>query len=174
VPEITLTKEPAPRIEDPWHLIGSAWTRAPPAGLGAIERHWEPRRRFLGTYDAAWLTQRAPLLPLDHDDRANLCASPGLTAAPPLQGGEDGALLNLRPGGGTLSFRLPKIRIMASLSAKGREPQMLTPYLDTVVIDALEVPESADIVIDLVWRAAFRWPRCMKDATISVTEEEIA
>src|SRR5262245_57580902 len=168
----TLRHKPAPSIEDPAEPLGSARTRPPPAGLGAIGRHWEPRRRFLGTYDAAWLEQRAPLLPLDHDDRANLCASPGLTATPPLVGGEDVALLNLRPGGGTLSFRLPKIRISASLHAQGRETQTLTPYLDTVVIDALEVPETADVVVELVWRAAFRPPRRMKDARIVVTEVE--
>ncbi|WP_437601964.1 DUF2169 domain-containing protein [Sorangium sp. So ce590] len=170
----SVTHRPAPLIEDPLHPIGSALTRPPPAGLGAIGRHWEPRRRFLGTHDARWLEERAPLLPLDHDDRANLCASPGLTAVPPLAGGEDVALLNLTPGGGTLAFRLPKIRIVASLLAAGREPQTLTAYLDTVVLDTLGVPESADVVVELVWRAAFRPPRRMKDAKIVVTEEEVA
>jgi hypothetical protein len=170
----SLTHKRAPSIEDPQHLLRSVRTRPPPAGLGAIGRHWEPRRRFLGTYDAAWLEQRAPLLPLDHDDRANLCASPGLTAVPPLVGGEAAALLNLTPGGGALSFRLPKIRIRATLHAKGREPATLRPYLDTVVIDTLEVPKTADVVVELVWRAAFRPPRRMKDAMIVVTEEEVA
>lgn len=170
----SLTHKPAPMIEDPLHLISSARTRPPPAGLGVIGRHWEPRRRFLGTHDAAWLEQRAPLLPLDHDDRANLCASPGLTAVPPLVGGEDVALLNLRSGGGALSFRLPKIRITASLLAMGREPQKLTPYLDTVVMDTLSVPEGAEVVVELIWRAAFLPPRRMKDAKIVVTEEEVA
>ena len=113
-------------------------------------------------------------MPDDHDDRANLCASPGLTAAPPLTGGEDVALLNLRPGGGGLSFRLPKIKITASLAAPGRETQRLVPYLDTVVLDALEVPEGTDVLVELVWRAAFRPPRRMKDARIIVTEEEVA
>src|SRR4051812_45981696 len=80
----TLPQNPGPVTEDPANLIASVRTRPPPAGLGAIGRHWQPRRSLLGTYDAAWLEQRAPLLPLDHDDRSNLCASPGLTAVPPL------------------------------------------------------------------------------------------
>lgn len=170
----SLTHKPAPLIEDPLHLLHSARTRPKPSGLGAIGRHWEPRRSFLGTYDAAWLSQRAPLPPLDHDDRANLCASPGLTAVPPLAGGEDVALLNLTPGGGAVSFHLPKIRIMANLHVKGRAPEALTPYLDTVLIDALSVPETTDVVVELVFRAAFRPPRRMKDAQIVVTEEEVA
>ena len=169
-----LTHKPAPMIEDPAHLLASVRSCPPPAGLGAIGRHWAPRRKFLGTYDAAWLEQRAPLLPLDHDDRANLCASPGLTAVPPLRGGEAVALLNLTPGGGSLSFQLPRIRITASLIAKGRETQTLAPYLDTVLIDTVSVPETTDVVVELVWRAVFRAPRRMKDARLVVTEEEVA
>ena len=166
-----LTHQPAPSIEDPANLIASVRTRPPPAGLGAVGRHWEPRRRFLGTYDAAWLEKRAPLLPLDHDDRANLCASPGLTAAPPLAGGEDVALLNLTPGGGSLSFRLPRMRITTTLHAPGREPETQTPYLDTVLIDTVRVPETSDVLVEMVWRAVFRPPRRMKGARLVVTEE---
>jgi hypothetical protein len=168
----SLTHQPGPAIEDPLHPIASVRTRPPPAGLGAIGRHWEPRRGYLGTYDAAWREQRAPLPPLDQDDRANLCASPGLTAVPPLVGGEDAALLNLTPGGGTLSFRLPKVRLAVRLEAKGREPETLRPYLDTILIDTLRVPDGRDVVVELVWRAAFRPPRRMKDAKLVVTEEE--
>jgi hypothetical protein len=170
----TLTHQSAPMIEDPVNPMGSARTRPPPAGLGAVGRHWEPRRSFLGTYDAAWLRTRAPLLPLDHDDRANLCASPGLTAVPPLQGGEDVALLNLTPGGGTVSFRLPRVGVTATLHAKGREPERLVPYLDTVVIDTVRVPESTDVIVELVWRAAFRPPRRMKDARLALTAEDLS
>ncbi|MFT3772975.1 MAG: DUF2169 domain-containing protein [Minicystis sp.] len=170
----TLTHQPAPMIEDPQNLMASARTRPPPAGLGAIGRHWEPRRSFVGTYDAAWLKERAPLLPLDHDDRVNLCASPGLTATPPLLGGEDVALLNLTPGGGTVSFRIPKLRISVTLHAKGRDPETLVPYLDTVLIDTVRVPESTDVIVELVWRAVFRAPRRMKDARLVVTGEEIS
>ncbi|MDC3956953.1 DUF2169 domain-containing protein [Polyangium jinanense] len=167
----TLTHKPAPFIEDPLHPIRSASTRPPPAGLGALGRHWEPRRRHLGTYDDAWRKQRAPLLPLDHDDQSNLCASPGLTAVPPLRGGEDVALLNLTPGGGTTSFRLPRIRVEVTLKAKDRAPETLVPYIDTVLIDTLE---STGVTVELVWRAVFRPPRRMKDAEIIVIEREAA
>jgi hypothetical protein len=169
----TLTHQPAPTIEDPANLIASARTRPPPAGLGAIGRHWEPRRSHVGTYDAAWLKQRAPLLPLDHDDRANLCASPGLTAVPPLRGSEDVALLNLTPGGGAVGFRLPRLRVAVTLRVKGREPETLAPYLDTVLIDTVRVPETSDVIVELVYRAAFRPSRRLKEARLSVTCEEM-
>jgi hypothetical protein len=167
----TLTHKPAPFIEDPAHPISSVRSRPPPAGLGAIGRHWEPRRSFLGTYDTAWLEQRAPLLPLDHDDRANLCASPGLTAVPPLAGGEDVALLNLTPGGGTVAFHLPRLRVTVDLEVKGQPPATLTPHLDTVLLDTVAPTAPNDVLIELVWRAAFRSPRRMKDAEIAVRQE---
>lgn len=168
-----LTHQPAPCIEDPANLIASVRTRPPPAGLGAIGRHWQPRRPHLGTYDAAWLEERAPLLPLDHDDRANLCASPGLTAVPPLKGGEEVALLALTPGGGSVGFRLPKIDLTVTLEAPPREPQTLRPYVDTVLLDTLHAGDDAEVVVELVWRAAFRPPRRMKDARVVVTEREV-
>jgi hypothetical protein len=167
-----LTHQPGPAIEDPLNPIASVRTRPAPAGLGAIGRHWEPRRAYLGTYDAAWLEQRAPLLPLDHDDRSNLCASPGLTATPPLLGGEDVALLNLTPGGGSLSFKLPRLRVTTTLQAPGRDPETLTPYLDTVLIDTMRVPDTSDVVVEMVWRAVFKPPRRMKLAKLVITEED--
>ena len=93
---------------------------------------------------------------------------------PPLAGGEDVALLNLTPGGGASSFRLPKVRVAVRLAAPGREPETLRPYLDTVLVDTLRVPETSDVIVELVWRAAFRPPRRMKDAKIVVTGEEVA
>jgi hypothetical protein len=170
----TLTHQAAPSIEDPATPMTSARTWPPPGGLGAIGRHWYPRRPYLGTYDAAWLQERAPLLPLNHDDRANLCASPGLTAVPPLRGGEDVALLGLTPGGGAVRFRLPRIEVTATLEAPGREPQTRRPYLDTVLLDALHPGDGAAVLVELVWRAAFQPPRRLKDASVLVTEREVS
>lgn len=176
-----LTHRPAPMIEDPKDPLRAARSSNVPVGLGPIGRHWEPRRRYLGTYDAAWLEERAPLLPLDHDDRANLCASPGLSSPSPFTGGEAVALENLTPGGGSLTFRLPRIRLTMTVllrdpgSDAPRGPAITeTPHLDTVLIDTLDVPEGAAAVVELTWRAAFPHPRRLRDAQITVTEEEAA
>lgn len=169
----TLTHKPAPFLEDPLHPIRSAKTRPPPAGVGAIGRSWEPRRRFFGTYDREWRERRAPLLPLDHDDQANLCASPGLTSVPPLSGGEHCALVNLTPGGGSVAFKLPNVKIAVELATAGRASEIQAPYLDTVIIDTVS-PKVADVVVELVWRASFVPPRRLKDATIRVSEAQAA
>jgi len=167
-----LTHKPAPNLEDPQHLIASFRTRPPPAGIGAIGRHWEPRRRFAGTYDEQWLDHRAPLLPEDMDDRFNNCASAGLTAEPPLAGGEAVALLNLVTGGGATVFALPKVTVEIEFRVKDREPAVFTPHLDTVLIDLLETGPDKPIAVEMVWRAHVRAPRRMKHARVIVRERE--
>jgi hypothetical protein len=166
-----LTHLAAPYIEDPAEPIRSARSRPTPAGVGAIGRHWEPRRRLLGTYDAQWLEERAPLLPADHDERGNLCASPGLVATTPLAGGEEIGLWNLTPGGGGPVFHLPKLRVSVTLEQKEREPERRRPHLDTVLVDTVNVAEGNDVLVELAWRAAFKPPRRLKDAQLVVREE---
>jgi hypothetical protein len=171
----SLTHKPAPNFEDPAHPILTAKTRPPPAGIGAIGRSWEPRRRYVGTLDAKWLEERAPLPPPDQDDRMNLCATPDLVATPPLKGGEEVALLNLTPGGGATAFLLPKIGVEIEFRVKDRAPEILRPYLDTVVIDTPANPRNEDkpLTIEYVWRASVKAPRRMKDAKVIVREREV-
>ena len=168
-----LTHQPAPHIEDPSFPILSVRTAPPPAGIGVVGRSWEPRRRYAGTYDAAWQEFRAPLLPDDFDDRFNLCASPGLLATPPLVGGEPVRLLNLTPGGGALTFALPRVQIEIEFQVKGREPAIFTPYLDTVLFDLyLPTPEKP-LAVEMVWRASVKAPRRLKGTRIIVRERMI-
>jgi hypothetical protein len=167
-----LTHQPAPQLEDPAEPIDSAGGRHTPAGLAAIGRHWEPRRRLWGSYDARWLTDRAPLLPDDFDERANQCASPGLVAQPALRGDEPVALHNLLPGGGAQTFRLPGLGVELCFEVGGRAPETVRPHLDTVLLDALAVPR-APLTIELVWRASVRAPRRLKDARITLSSRPL-
>ncbi len=166
-----LTHQPAPCIEDPEHLISSVRTAPPPAGLGPLGPHWKPRRDFMGTFDEAWQRDQAPLLPTDHDSRANLCGSPGLVSTTPLQGGELVALMNLTPGGGLLEVTLPTIQPVLVHDEEGHEPMELRPHLDTIVIDTVEVTAPSRVTVELLWRTVTRFPRRMKDLRLLVTEE---
>ena len=161
----TLTHQLAPAIEDPAKLIGSVSTAPAPAGVGSIGPHWMPRRQYTGTYDDAWMRDQAPLFPGDRDDRANLCASPGLTASPPLSGGEEVGLLNLAPTG-LVQFLLPSWSLEVEHDA--RERSTTTPHLDTVIFDTLDPPAGHRVAVELVWRTITRAPRRMKDALITV------
>jgi hypothetical protein len=165
-----LSDRPAPHIEDPAAPIRSWRTRPPPAGLGPIGRHWQPRRAYAGTYDAAWKEKHAPLLPADFDDRHNQCASPGLLADPPLRGGEEVKLLNLVRGGGPTLFALPRVAVEIEFRPKDAEPQSFRPPLDTVVIDLMGFLPGQAIAVEMVWRASIRAPRYVDQAQVVVRE----
>jgi hypothetical protein len=117
-----------------------------PAGFGPIARNWTARRQHGGTYDQRWLDTTFPLLPPDFDDRYYQCAPRDQQIAFP-RGGEHVTLTNLRPGGGTTSFRLPTLDMPMAVIPRDRRPVRLYPVIDTIVIDT----DAA--TIDLVWRA---------------------
>lgn len=95
---------PLPNLEYP----GGNIKKVGPAGFGAIDCFWSPRREFQGTYGKKWEENRRPLLPDDWDSRS-LCCSP-LDQQPKqyLRGGEEIELINLTPNS-RLCFSLPKI-----------------------------------------------------------------
>ena len=167
-----LTHKAAPCIEDVEVLIGSFRTRPAPAGICAIGRNYEPRRKHAGTYDKTWLESRAPLPPEDLDDRFNNCASPGMTLSSPLQGGEEVALMGLVPGGGAVKFTLPKVPIEITFQIKGKEPIVVRPHMDTLLIDLLEPSDIKPLAFEMVWRASVRPPRKMKDMRVIVRERK--
>jgi hypothetical protein len=133
-----------PNIENPEHLIGSPKDRPPPAGWGFIARSWQPRAALAGTYDEAWRKQRAPLPPVDFDERHHNAASPSLRASPHLVGNELVELAHLHPRG-TLRFRLPGTRPRVFVSI-GRNRQELPVLFDTLVL----LPDEEQVV--MVWR----------------------
>jgi hypothetical protein len=98
-----------PNVEYPKEAVGSWKDRPPPAGFGPVAGHWQPRVALAGTYDDHWMKTRQPLLAEDLDDRYFQCAPVDQQTPSFLRGGEAVALLNLRPGGGTLRFALPKV-----------------------------------------------------------------
>ncbi len=81
-----------------------------PAGFGAIDSYWSPRRELTGTYDAAWQQNRLPLLPEDWDPRSLLCSPVDQRPKYYLIGGEPVELTNLTPGG-KLRFTLPRVHL---------------------------------------------------------------
>ena len=138
-------------IEDPRQPLTSHRSPPPPAGCAAIGRHWEPRRRFAGTYDADWQAERMPLPPFDFDDRHNQCAAPGLVAEAHLRGGEQVDLLHVTSRG-TESFRLPELRFFVGAQIDGKLQPFRT-QLDTILINGEEG------TLDMTWRAAIPTPR---------------
>jgi hypothetical protein len=114
-----------------------------PAGFGAIDCHWSPRRELGGTYDEAWQRSRMPLLPEDWDDRSLLCSPADQRPSNHLRGGEFVELTNLTPGG-ELRFQLPRIHLTFSTRVDGKAMEH-RGQLSTVVIE----PDRARVI--LVW-----------------------
>lgn len=136
-----------PNLEDPKTPLRSPGQRPPPAGFGFIACHWDPRAFLAGTYDAAWASERAPLLPKDFDRRFFSAASPGLIAPRYLSGNEAVTLIHASPEG-LLRFRLPgvpppKLRVERS----DAEDAALETKLDTVIVN------TDDRQLHLLWRA---------------------
>ncbi|WP_044889969.1 DUF2169 domain-containing protein [Myxococcus hansupus] len=139
--------QPLPNLEDPLHRLASPTERVPPAGFGAISRAWQPRLAYGGTYNPQWVEQRAPLWPRDFDERFFQAASPGLVATPWLEGGEPVVLSGFSPDG-TLSFHLPRPRLVASAKFRNRVDRRRM-RLDAVLL------EPDERLLRMYWRAAF-------------------
>lgn len=131
---------PLPNLEIPTDPV-TTWGRAVAvAGCGTVAGHWEPRRRFAGTYDAAWQRDRSGLLPRDFDRRFFNAAT--LIAPGHLRGDERFRIAGCRPGGAVLAGALPgQAPPVARISRRGQADLVLPMVLDGVRfdLDAMQV-----------------------------------
>ena len=138
-----------PNLEDPDQPFRAYGERPSPACFGFVSPHWEPRRRFAGTYDEQWDRTRRPLLPRDFDRRFFNAASPGLVAQGYLNGNEPVVVLNASPEG-RLTFDLPGLPPpVCRYELRGGTPTMLETRLDTVIVN------TDSRLLILIWRAHF-------------------
>ncbi len=136
-----------PNLEDPGNLIRSIQDTPNPACFGFLCPGWEPRVKYVGTYDAVWETERAPYLPEDFDRRFFNMAHPDLVAAGYLKGGESVNISGMHPKG-NIKFNLPSVSLGASISIENNED--LLPFnLETVLL------EPNKLQMSMVWRAAY-------------------
>ncbi|MEJ7729874.1 MAG: DUF2169 domain-containing protein [Polyangiaceae bacterium] len=102
--------DPLPNIEDPKHLVRSRKDRPPPAGLGAYDASWPQRAGKAGTFDAAWLRDRYPALPLDADPTLYNVAPPDQWIAGRFAPGTPFRLENVHPTRPMIESRLPALQ----------------------------------------------------------------
>jgi hypothetical protein len=138
--------QPLPNLEDPKAVLSDPEDRPTPACFASIAPTWMPRRSFAGTYDEAWVTGRAPYLPLDFDSRFFQVAPPELIAPGFLQGGEPVVLAGFTSGA-PIRFELPQCGLDLEFDFDGsRLPQ--SPQLETVFFE----PDLGRF--QMLWRAA--------------------
>ncbi|GJG86587.1 hypothetical protein tb265_17680 [Gemmatimonadetes bacterium T265] len=121
-----LIGRPAPNVELP-DRPGA------PAGFGAIASFWQPRQRYAGTYDDAWMRDRMPLLAEDFDEQYFQCAPEDQQTRGFLRGGEAVELTNLTPGGRS-AFALPRVH-PSFVTHFGRETVAHGGRLHTVILE---------------------------------------
>jgi hypothetical protein len=127
-----------PNIEDPRDRLTTYGQSILPVGFGFTSANWQPRASFAGTYDAAWMKERMPLLPKDFDRRFFNAAAPGLTAKGYLRGDEPVSVVGASPVG-QVSFSLPGIeRPRCRVELVSRRDVSVATELDTIVVDADE------------------------------------
>lgn len=141
-----LAGRPAPNVEAYGRPLTSARDRAAPAGFGAIARHWEPRVRLAGTFDAAWEEHRMPLLPDDFDERFHFAAPEDQQVPGYLREGSAVEVLNMTPDG-LLRFHLPRTRPVFR-TFFGRDTVEHRARLHTVLV------EPDERLVELVWHTA--------------------
>jgi len=135
-----------PNIEEPAAPIQNYGDRPPPAGVGFVSPHWQPRAALGGTFDAEWTDKRMPLLPEDFDRRYFNAASAGLVASGYLAGDEPVTIHGAAAG--SLGFKLPggeAPRCQVSLVSEGDVE--LETKLDTVIVN------SDELRLFMLWRA---------------------
>lgn len=135
-----------PNLEDPAHLIKDIDDRPEPVGFGFIGRHWQPRVRYSGTYDAAWTKNRCPLLPEDFDNAYFNGAHPRMVSKQFLLGNEPVELIGASAKG-PLRFTLPERKPHVSVSI-GEVHSALELNFDTLLIE----PDVSRI--SMVWRGS--------------------
>lgn len=134
---------PGPQWQLRAHPVTGINTEVPLAGLGPVARMWSARKRFAGTYDAAWEerlrrdaeTGLHPDYPADFDARFFQCAHPALVAREHLRGDERIRLLGLVPEREAMELSLPDIRPRARLFGPDTAGEERPMALDTVHVD---------------------------------------
>lgn len=154
----------APNLEAIRYPTRSPYDAPPPASLGFVSPHWQPRLALAGTHDAAWREHRFPLLPADFDRRHHNAASSGLVVPGYLRGDEDVQTLGLSPEG-ALGFQLPGAPPpLVRVSLVHHIDHQLVAVLDTVIIDL------DDRRLTMIWRACLPLPHGPHDVrAIEVT-----
>ena len=137
-----------PSIDDPRAPYAAPGDRPEPINTGFVAPAWQPRLGFAGTYDDAWSTQRAPLLPVNFDPRFHRVAAGPLALQAPLPPGAPVQLSGFTAFGRE-SFALPAGSPRGILRLQGRDvPAPMT--LATLAI------MPADGLVVMTWKATVR------------------
>ncbi len=136
--------DPLPNLEDPRAPIQGHGDLPTPVCFAPVAPSWEPRRRFAGTYDAAWARRRAPYLPTDFDRRFFNVAPAPLAFDRLLVGGEPVEAIGVTARGG-VRFTLPRCELSLAVLVAGAWERLM-PTLQTVTL----LPDDDEVTLTFV------------------------
>lgn len=135
-----------PNLEDPRRPLKSFKDKPRVAGFGFISPHWQPRDALAGTYDAAWMKAKMPLLPTDFDMRF-FNAAPADQIAPGYLRSDLPVMIQNASPNGLIRFSLPGVAPpQCSVELRGNAKHELKTNLDTVIIN------TDESLVFLIWR----------------------
>jgi hypothetical protein len=120
-----------------------------PWPLGPLGRNHKLRMRYAGTYDAAWQTNRLPLLPADFNPLFNQSAPQAQRARQAFVGNELIGIEGLYGAGARVTFGLPGKTVLVTANVR-QEYVSEAARLDTILLWT-DTPR-----ITLVWRHVIR------------------
>lgn len=129
-----LNKKPLPNTQQKKHPIKSPLGKYQPMAFGSIGRHWEPRYKYAGTYDDAWMEDTFPFLPKDFNE-AYFQAAPADQQMPYPSGGERISLLNLSPHNKVVHIELPKLDMPVVFFKRDYQREHKQAVVDTILIE---------------------------------------
>ena len=109
-----------PNIEYPQTPVKAPWKRYRPAGFGAIDMRWAPRKDKHGTFDQRWLERDAPGFAENVDWSLFNVAPEDQWLPDALQGGECYRLEGVHPELPVIEGRLPAARARAFVLRQGK------------------------------------------------------
>ncbi|MET0616275.1 MAG: DUF2169 domain-containing protein [Luteibacter sp.] len=109
-----------PNVEFPDDPVRGHLRRHTPAGFGALDVGWMPRRRWIGTYGKRWQAESFPGLADDTDPEFFNAAPEDQRIAGHFRGGESYRLEGLHPDRPLIEGALPSYRPRAFVWRKGR------------------------------------------------------
>lgn len=109
-----------PNVEYPHAPIKAPWKRYRPAGFGAIDMSWEPRKNKHGTFDQRWLERDAPGLAENVDWSLFNVAPEDQWLPGHFQGGECYCLEGMHPDQPVIEGNLPQAQARAFVLRQGK------------------------------------------------------
>ena len=105
-----------------------------PMSFGPIARAWEPRYKYAGTYDDAYMDNKFPFLPDDFNDEY-FQSAPKDQQMPFPQGGEEVLLINVSPRKTRIEFKLPSIDLPVTFFQNKGEDIEKQAVIDTIIFE---------------------------------------